>query len=198
MSSQPDIRYTPQQYLELERAAEYKSEFINGRIYAMSGASLRHNNISMNIAGGLHAQLRGQPCRALASEMQVQVRATGLYTYPDVVVVCGEPQLEDTTFDTLLNPIVIFEVLSPTTEAYDRGAKFAHYQRLESMQDYILVAQDKCRIEHFARRTEHEWTLTIYAEAAETLQLPGIDCGLLLSDIYDRVIFPEAEEDARS
>ncbi len=198
MLSQPDIRFTPQQYLKMERAAEYKSEFINGRIYAMSCASRHHNRISVNLTAQLYAQLRGRPCETWATDMRVKVSATGLYTYPDAAVVCGESQFEDTAFDTLLNPIVIIEVLSPSTEADDRGAKFAHFQRLESMQDYVLVAQDKCRVEHFTRLSEHEWTLKIYSDAAETLQLPGIDCRLLVSDIYDRVSFPEVETNGRS
>src|SRR2546423_7792204 len=121
MSSQTKTYFTPEQYLALEREAEYKSEYINGQIYAMSGASREHNLIAVNIVSELHALLRGQPCEAYMSDMRVKVSQTGMYTYPDVVAVCGGPRFEDEHGDTLINPTVIVEVLSPSTEAYDRG-----------------------------------------------------------------------------
>src|SRR5919198_4874617 len=119
--------YTPEEYLALERAARHKSEYVNGRIYALAGASRAHNLIVVNVSAELRAQLRGRPCETYASDMRVKVSQTGLYTYPDVVVVCGEPRFEDAQVDTLLNPTVIIEVLSESTESYDRGEKFAHY-----------------------------------------------------------------------
>ena len=129
------IRYTPEQYLELERKAPYKNEFVNGQIYAMPGASRAHNLITGNTHREVSSQLRGRPCETYVSDMRVKVNTTGLYTYPDVVVVCGEIRFDDAQKDTLLNPTVLIEVLSPSTEAYDRGEKFAHYRRLASLQE---------------------------------------------------------------
>ena len=128
-------QYTPEQYLELERKAPYKNEFVNGHIYAMSGASRAHNLITGNTHREVSSQLRGRPCETYVSDMRVKVNTTGLYTYPDVVVVCGEIRFDDAQKDTLLNPTVLIEVLSPSTEAYDRGEKFAHYRRLASLQE---------------------------------------------------------------
>ncbi|HLC17134.1 MAG TPA: Uma2 family endonuclease [Thermodesulfovibrionia bacterium] len=145
-------RYTPEEYLALERKAEYKSEFVNGRIFAMSGASRKHNLIAGNIFRELSLQFKNRPCEVYMSEMRVKVSPTGMYTYPDVVAVCGDISLEDIHNDTLINPTVIVEVLSESTEAYNRGEKFAHYRSLESLQEYILVAQDKVRVERFVRQ----------------------------------------------
>jgi Uma2 family endonuclease len=180
---------TPAEYLALERSAREKSEYVNGRIYAMSGASRLHNLISLNVAGELRSQLRGRPCEAYVNDMRVKVQRTGMYTYPDVVAVCEEPRLEDAEFDTLLNPSVIVEVLSPSTESYDRGEKFAHYRRLDSLREYVLVAQVTRRIEHFRRRGEH-WVLTEISDPGGELSLSSIGCVLKLADIYDRVEFP--------
>jgi Uma2 family endonuclease len=133
---------TAAEYLEIERKAEIKSEYIAGRTYAMSGASRQHNLITANTLSEIHPQLRGRNCEAFVSDMRVKVSPTGMYTYPDDVAVCGEARFEDSHMDTLLNPTVIVEVLSGSTEAYDRGEKFAHYRRLESLREYVLVAQD--------------------------------------------------------
>lgn len=186
-----EARCTSEQYLELERKAAYKSEYINGRIYAMSGATRAHILITGNVSGELRSQLKGRPCESYASDMRVQVAPTGLYTYPDVVGVCGEIRFEDTHKDTLLNPTVIIEVLSPSTEAYDRGDKFAHYRRLESLREYVLVAQDKCRVERYARQGA-EWTLTEISDLNGSLRLNSIDCNIALREIYDKVEFPAA------
>ncbi len=148
-------RYTPEQYLALDRKADYKSEYINGHVIAMAGASRRHNLIAGNLYREVSQQLRGRPCEAYISDMRVKVGLTGLYTYPDVVMVCGDIHFEDGDNDTLLNPTAIVEVLSTSTEAYDRGEKFAHYRRLESLQEYLLVAQDKVRIEYYVRQGPH-------------------------------------------
>ncbi|HYP41584.1 MAG TPA: Uma2 family endonuclease [Chloroflexia bacterium] len=191
MSSLPQTVYSPAEYLALERQAEYKSEYINGQIRAMSGASREHNLIAGNTFGEIRSQLRGGPCEAYVGDMRVKVSPTGMYTYPDVVAVCGERSFEDAEIDTLTNPTVVVEVLSPSTEAYDRGVKFAHYRKLASLQEYVLVAQDEVRIEHFTRSSGPggQWMLTEMDDLAGTLHLASIGCELALRDIYDRVEF---------
>ena len=186
--------YSSEQYLALERKAEQKSEYINGRIFAMAGASRQHNQITFNISVALGIQLKGRTCVAYSSDMRVKVKQTGLYTYPDVVATCNEPQFEDSFVDTLLNPTIIIEVLSDSTEVYDRGGKFAHYRRLPSLQEYILIAQDGICVEHYSRQDER-WLLTEMSDLAETLRLDSIDCTLSLVDIYDKV---EIEDKERS
>jgi len=156
MSFPAQSQYTAEQYLELERRADYKSEFIDGRIYAMSGADRIHNQITFNIAGLLHSQLRGRPCQAYLTDMRVKISSTGMYAYPDVAALCGEALFEDTHLDTLINPALIIEVLSPSTEAYDRGGKFSHYRKIESLVEYVLVAQDRYSVERFLRQ-ESQW-----------------------------------------
>ena len=176
---------TPAEYLALEHKSETRSEYIAGRMYAMSGASRRHNLIALNLAGEIRQQLRGTPCEAYKTDMRVKVAPTGMYTYPDIVAVCGEPRFEDSEVDTLLNPTVLIEVLSPSTEAYDRGEKFAHYRRLDSLREYVLVAQDKVRIEHY-RRDGDQW---IFSEVSSMLDLPSIDCHVSVDAIYEKVTF---------
>jgi Uma2 family endonuclease len=177
---------TPAEYLAFERAAEYKHEYVGGRVYAMTGASREHNVITINVLASLHAQLCGRPCETYPSDMRVKVSETGMYTYPDVVVACGEPAFEDASVDTLLNPTAIVEVVSPSTEAYDRGEKFAHYRRLASLREYVLVAQDRVRVEHYVRRGE-QWLLTELAGLDATLPLESLGCALALADVYERV-----------
>ena len=152
MSSASAQQYTPAEYLVRERAAEYKSEYVNGFIVAMTGASRAHNVITANVGGEVRVQLKGRPCEVYIAGMRVKVSLTGAYRYPDIVVACGDIAFEDAELDTLLNPVLIVEVLSPTTEAADRGEKFAHYRRLASLQEYLLVAQDVPRIEQFVRQ----------------------------------------------
>jgi Uma2 family endonuclease len=180
---------TPADYLAAERKSAQKSEYINGHVYAMAGASRVHNLIALNTASELRAQLRGRPCEAYVNDMRVKVERTGMYTYPDVIGLCEEPRFEDENVDTLLNPTVIIEVLSPSTERYDRGEKFAHYRRLESLREYVLIAQDIRRIDHY-RRDGDTWVLTEVSEPESALVISSISCTLQLSDIYDRVDFP--------
>src|SRR5262249_9165559 len=146
MSAHPQW-LTPEQYLEIERAAEFRSEYYNGRMYAMSGGSLRHARIILNLGGELRAALKGGPCSATVSDLRLRVAPDGLYTYPDIVVCCGEPQLADGYSDMILNPTLIVEVLSPSTEAYDRGFKSAQYREIESLQEYGFVSQSEARVE---------------------------------------------------
>ncbi|MFI5460118.1 MAG: Uma2 family endonuclease [Isosphaerales bacterium] len=184
-------RYTPQQYLALERKAEFRSEYCNGFITAMAGASREHNLIALNLGGEIRSQLKNRPCEVYASDMRVLVSPTGLYTYPDVVAVCGKPLFEDDEFDTLLNPTLIVEVLSPSTESYDRGKKFGHYRRLESLREYVMVAQDQVRVERYTRQGE-EWLLTDLNDLDATLRLASIGCEVSLREIYAKVEFPGA------
>lgn len=189
MISPSPSRHTPEQYLGLERLADYKSEYVNGYILAMAGASKAHNQIGFNIAGELHNQLKSRPCLAYVNDLRVKVSATDLYTYPDVVALCGEPLFDDAQMDTLLNPSLIIEVLSPTTEAYDRGDKFAHYRRLPSLLEYVLIAQDQVRVEHYLR-SDQKWVLSELNGLDEKLRLVSIGCEITLRAIYDKVNFP--------
>ncbi len=192
MSSLMRPRYTAEQYLALERVADHKSEFVNGQIFAMAGASREHNLIAGNVFAELRAQFRGRPCEAYISDMRIQVSSTGIYTYPDVAAVCDEPLFDDAHGDTLLNATLIVEVLSPSTEAYDRGEKFAHYRRLETLTDYVLITQDKIRVEHFVRQGQ-QWVLTEVSDREGQVHLVSIDCDLALREIYERVEFPANE-----
>jgi Uma2 family endonuclease len=186
---------TPEQYLAFERASPLRHEYHAGSIFAMSGASRAHNLIAGNLCAELSRQLRDRPCEAYITDMRVLVRPTGLYTYPDIVAVCDEPQFQDSAVDTLLNPTLIIEVLSPSTEAHDRGAKFAHYRRLESLRQYVLVAQDQVRVERYTRQGD-EWLLAELGGLGETLDLASIDCAVRLRDVYAKVRFGAAADPA--
>ena len=187
MNPQLKPRLTPEDYLALERCAEYKSEYFNGEIFAMAGASRAHNTIVLNTGSEIRQHLKNRPCRAYVSDMRVKVSPTGLYTYPNVVVVCGKEQFEDTHLDTLLNPTLIIEVLSDSTEAYDRGRKFEHYRHLDSLVEYVLIAQQRPHIESYRRQPDQQWLLTECSGLEATLRLPSIDCDLVLAEIYDKV-----------
>ena len=176
-------------YLELEERAETKHEYFHGRIYAMAGAKEAHNLISVNVAGELRQQFKGKPCRAYSNDMRVLVSKTKLYTYPDVIAVCGEPVFANRNRTTLLNPTVIVEVLSEATESYDRGEKFAHYRTLETLTDYILMAQDKMRLEHYVRQPDERWMLTIVSDPQGVLEIESIGCLLRMTDVYEKVEF---------
>ena len=183
---------TPEEYLASERAAEHKSEYLNGEIIPMSGASYRHTIIAMNIGGWLLFHLRERPCTVHSNDLRVCVSPTGLYTYPDVVVVCGEPEFADSHFDVLLNPMLIVEVLSTSTADYDRGGKFAHYRTLDSLQDYVLVAQDAPHAEHYARQPEGRWLLSETKDLGGEVELASLDVRLPLAEIYRKVDFSNA------
>jgi len=192
MSMQPKPRITPEEYLALERAAETKSEYFNGEMFAMAGARYAHNLIIGNVIATLHAQLRRRDCTVSASDLRVKVSPTGLYTYPDVVVVCGKPQLEDEHLDTLLNPKVIIEVLSESTADYDRGRKFEHYRTIDSLVEYVLIAQDKPHVEHFLRQSPSQWLFSETNRLDDTIALTSIDCQLSLAELYAKVDLPSA------
>jgi Uma2 family endonuclease len=186
MATEAKSRLTPEQYLAMERHSETRNQFLNGEVFAMTGASREHNLINGNLFSEIHSQLRGRSYEAYANDMRVKVSETGLYTYPDVVVVCGQPQFEDAELDTLLNPTLIAEVLSESTEVYDRGMKFTHYRTLPSFSEYVLVAQKEVHVEHFIRQSDG-WLLTETGDLTAVLDLPSIGCRLSLADIYERV-----------
>lgn len=189
MSQQIQPYISPQEYLRLERQSEYKSEYVNGQIFAMTGASRKHNLITTNISSSLHTQLKKRPCEVYAVDMRVKVRATGLYTYPDVAVACGEPEFEDDFIDTLLNPTLLIEVLSPSTERYDRIAKSSYYRTMESLAEHLLVAQDEVRVEQYIKQPSGEWVLFEHLTLNSTAHLPSIECSLQLNEVYDRISF---------
>lgn len=188
-SAAVQVQYvTPEEYLRLERASEVRHEYFNGQIYAMAGGTDDHGTISGNVFALLWNQLRGRNCKANGSDLRLHVSESGLYTYPDVSVLCGETEFDDPEHDTVLNPRVVVEVLSPSTERYDRGDKFAHYQMLPSLTDYLLISQGKPRIEHFVRRGE-QWVLTTTVDPAATIRIVSIQCDLKLSEVYERIEF---------
>lgn len=191
MSSAPTPLVSAEEYLALERKSETRSELINGRIYAMSGASLAHTRIVTNLIRTVSSALEGRGCDVLAQDLRVKVSETGMYTYPDVSVVCDAPQLEDVHHDTLLNPLVLIQVLSDSTEAYDRGLKFLHYQRIDSLQGYLLVSQKEMRVECFTR-TPEGWTYTQAAGLEASIAIPALDIVLPLKAVYERVQLEDA------
>ncbi len=190
MSSLARPRFTLEEYLALERRADHKSEFLGGEIFAMAGASFRHNVLVANIMRELGARLRQGSCLPVASDQRVQVKPTGLNTYPDVVVVCGEPEFTDDRLDTLTNPTVLVEALSESTETYDRGEKFAHSRRIESLSDYVLVSQDKMRVEHYVRQGER-WVLSEFNAPQGHIALSSVGCELSITEVYAHRDFAE-------
>ena len=185
MSTHPKTFLTPEQYLEIERKAEFKSEYYAGEMFAMAGARMPHITIAANALALFHNQFRGRNCRVLGSDMRVKVSQTGLYTYPDIVAVCGEPQLEDSGLDTLLNPVLIVEVLSPSTEAYDRGRKFEHYRTIASFMQYVLIATDRISVDVYTRDREGRWILTSASKPEDVIQLSSVECSLRVADLYE-------------
>lgn len=194
--------YTIEEYLALERQSEERHEYIDGQIYAMAGESNEHADISVNLVRELSLQLKGTPCRVWTKDSKglsgPAIRAyksiKGLFSYPDIVVVCGEPRFLDDHRDVLLNPTVIIEVLSPSTESFDRGEKFWRYRtHLASLTDYVQVSQALPLIEHFRRQSNDEWVLSTVSDMAGSLNLASINCTLRMSEVYDRVSFPEEE-----
>jgi Uma2 family endonuclease len=206
MASMPKTEtvYTEDEYLALERASQERHEYLDGQIYAMAGESLEHGDICMNLSRIVSTGLLGSPCRALSKDTKVRsgpiprpsYSTKGLYSFPDLVVVCGEPQFLDEPRDVLINAKVIIEVLSPTTEAFDRGEKFLRYRTyLDSLTDYVVVAQGMPLVEHFARQPNGQWVIAATAtELSENVVLSSIGCTLRLSEVYDRIVFPARSE----
>jgi Uma2 family endonuclease len=185
-------RLTEAEYLAVERAAPFKSEFFNGEMFAMAGGSPMHSLIAANLIGELRGKLKGRPCRPFTSDLRVKVEATGLFTYPDVSVVCGSLQFAAGTDDTVVNPTLLIEVLSDSTEAYDRGEKFLHYRQMASLQEYLLVSQRLPRIEQFLRRSNDEWAMRTVEGADATLALPSLEVTLELGEVFAGVAFVPA------
>ena len=196
MSAVPVPRFTPEQYLLLERAATQRSELINGEIYAMAGVSREHSLIVTNLGRELSNRLRGRPCETHLTDLRLSVPDTRLYTYPDALVICDEPSFVDEQFDTVTNPIALFEVLSPSTEAYDRGTKFAHYRRLTSLKYYVLISQAEPLVERYERQESNTWLLTELRGLDAILDLPALQVSIPLSDLYERIVFVEPEHPA--
>ena len=190
MSSFPKTSLTPREYLARERQSPTKNEYYNGEVFAFAGASEAHNLIVSNVLTLFNLQLRSRPCKVYPSDMRVKVSETGLYTYPDITVVCGEAEVEDEHMDTLLNPILIVEVLSPSTEKDDRIVKFAHYRRLASLKEYLLIAQDSVRLEQYVRQVDDRWILTEYSDLQASAAMQSVECSLALRDVYAKVSFP--------
>lgn len=182
----PEI-YTPEEYLEFERNSEVRHEYIDGELYEMAGANKRHNRISTNVIRLLDTQILERDCNVYGSDMRIKIASTGKYTYPDIVAICGEEIFEDEKEDTLLNPLLIIEVLSKSTEGYDRGAKFEYYQTIESFSEYLLVSQEPFRVEQFTRQAKNVWTYFEFRKSDDVVRLTSINCELLLRNIYHKV-----------
>lgn len=190
MASQAIPFLTAEQYLDIERGAEYKSEYWRGEMFDMSGATRSHNVIAFNTVGQLREQLRLKSCEGYGSDMRVFVPKAGLYTYPDVTVVCGPPQFLDGQHDTLLNPAMIIEVLSPSTEAYDRGLKFERYRSIDSLRQYLLLAQDRVQADLYTRQEASQWLFTSASRLEDFLDLDSVGCRLSLAECYEKVEIP--------
>ncbi len=189
MSTAPVRRVSAEEYLAFERQAKRKSEFYEGEIFAMAGASRKHNLIVLNLAAGLLQQLKDKPCEVYSSEMRTRI-PDGPYVYPDVVVVCSEPQFEDEGLDTLTNPLVVIEVLSDSTADFDRGTKFRYYRRIESLREYIVVDQTEAFVERHSRGVGDVWQLEESSGLSAELTVESLGCALSLADIYLKVSFP--------
>jgi Uma2 family endonuclease len=193
MTAQSRPYLTEQDYLTGERSSMEKHEYYRGAVYAMAGSSEQHNLIAINLAALLRAHLRGGPCRVCPSDMRVKILHTTLYTYPDLTIVCGPSRfVEPDKRDTLINPIVLIEILSPSTELYDRGAKFQHYRTIETLQEYILVAQHTAHVERFTRQEANEWVLSEAIGLDASVPIAAIHAQLSLRDIYDEVFVADA------
>jgi Uma2 family endonuclease len=202
---QSQIRYTEDQYLSIERESEERHEYLDGQIYAMAGESPQHGDICTNLTGGLWNQLIGTPCRLWTKDTKVRSgpmpkrrhSIKGLYSYPDAIIVCGKPQFLDEHRDVVINPKVIIEVLSPSTEGFDTNEKFRRYRTFNpSLTDYLVVAQDRPLIEHFALQENGQWVIAAsVTELSGSVHIASINCTLLLEEVYDRVEFPEEEEE---
>jgi Uma2 family endonuclease len=184
---------TPEEYLEKERRAEFRSEYLAGEVFAMSGGTRYHGRIVTNAVGELRERLRKRSCNVYGTDLRVHIPATGLYTYPDIVVTCGKEEFLDDQFDTLLNPLLIIEVLSPSTADYDRGGKFFHYRSIPFFGEYLTIAQDQVLVEHWIRQSDHSWLFADHARSDETILLKTLNVELNVSALYEKVEFPGAE-----
>ncbi|MGD9563549.1 MAG: Uma2 family endonuclease [Pyrinomonadaceae bacterium] len=195
--AEPDTekRITPDEYLALERESDIRHEFLDGKVFAMAGESLSHSRVCFNLAIEVGNRLKGRSCEGLSPNMKVRTSTASLFSYPDLTIVCGEPLFHDTKKDVLINPKVIFEVLSPSTEKYDRTTKFIRYRMgNESLTDYILVSQEKPFIEHFIKQPGGDWLYRSFNDMTDSIEVESIDCSLSLAEVYDRVEFEPLNE----
>ena len=188
MSSLPKHRYSTEEYLAIDREADYKNEYVAGEIFAMGGASPKHVLIAGNTAREFGNRLRDTNCQVYSAYLRIQADLDNVYYYPDVVVVCGRPEYRDSRRDTVTNPLVIVEVLSPATRNYDRGDKFAHYRRLDSLREYILIDQEACHVEHFVRK-EGIWEFSESDDCQGSLVIPTLNIAIALTEIYAKLEF---------
>ena len=187
MASLPKTFITPEEYLALDRKAQIKSEYNAGQIISFAGASKKHNIIVANLIAGIHRQLINRPCNVYPSDMRVMISKTGMYAYPDVVVTGGEEIFADDNSDVLLNPVVLIEVLSESTATYDRGDKFEHYRRIESLREYLLVSQEPFRVDQYTRQSDVQWLMTEVHGSESAIKMSSINCELAVKDIYAKI-----------
>ncbi len=183
----PSHSWSEEEYLTFERVSDTKHEYYDGAIYDMVGGTARHALISGNVAGSLRNTLRPRRCLIYQSDLRVKMQRS--YTYPDVIVVCGEPRFMDASEDTLINPTLIVEVLSPSTEHFDRNEKFRRYQQVESVQTYLLIAQETARLEQYVRQPDQRWLYSLHEGLESVVALPTFDCNLPLAEVYENVVF---------
>lgn len=196
MAALPKTIYSPEEYLTLEEKAPYKSEYYRGEIYAMAGTSLNHNRIALNSALELRQRLKGRPCQVFAMDVRLHVKRNTLFTYPDVMVVCGKIEYLPGQTATVTNPLVIIEVLSESTERYDRSTKFALYRDLPSLRDYVLIDQSRVFVEYFHRADNGEWIYQAFNSIEGTLYLRALDVAIPIAELYAQVEWEERESDA--
>jgi Uma2 family endonuclease len=191
-------KFTPAEYLTLERTSAYRSEYFQGEIFAMAGGTPRHSLIQTNLTGELRQALKGNSCTTYNSNLRILVDQTGLYTYPDASIVCGPLEIAEGQPDVVLNPTVLFEVLSVSTEAYDRGQKFGNYRQIESLREYVLVSQKEILVERFQRNSDNSWTLTESRGIDSQMALTSVGITIPLMEIYDKVDFSQDETEVSS
>ena len=189
MATVPQPYLSPQQYLAYERMAEFKSQYFQGEMFAMAGASREHNLIVANIVRELGNSLKHRPCEVYPSDMRVKVTTSGLYTYPDATVVCSEAKFEDDQFDTLINPTVLFEVLSDSTESFDRGGKFRLYREIDSLKEYVMVSQDRASVECYLRQSDDRWLLKETQSLEESVTIESLEVTVPLAELYRNIRF---------
>lgn len=195
MSAQPQ-RFSLDEYRALELHTGVKHEFYHGHVYAMTGASVRHNQVVANLIGTLYPQFRNRTCNIYPNDLRIKVLATGLLTYPAVVIACDPLQFDPTLFATLTNPVVLIEVVSPSTEDYDRGKKFLNYRTIPELQEYVLISPTEIRVEHYVRKATNQWLLIEYRHLETTLELQAVGCSITLTDIYHKMPIESSYETA--
>ena len=196
MQPQPMSAYRFEDYLAVERAStDVRHEYVEGQAFAMTGGSYEHSLITANLARRLGNQLEGGPCVVLSSDLRIRIETADACAYPDVSVLCGDPSFHDQRRDVLTNPTLLAEVLSPSTEAYDRGGKFALYRQLPSLRHYLLIAQDRVAVDVFTRQSDGRWLLDAFADTDAVIALEGPDCRLCVRELYDRVVFGASDDD---